>query len=512
MKGVIYVRVSDQSQVDGTSLDTQEQICRDYAAKEGIKVVRIFREEGVSAKTLDRPQFQLMMEYLSTEKVQALITYKTDRLSRNLSNQLLVINDLREHGVEYHSATENVNNTPAGSLQRNILGAFSEYDNQIRAERCRGGLVARFKEGHWVSAPPPGYTMINKRAVPNDMAEHIKWAYEKRALGWKLEKICMGMNIRGYRGRGGHKIRIQTLDRILKNPFYMGLMRSFDLEVWGKHEPLIDKSLWYKVQVEPKQMIRRVFNPTFPLRGSLYCTECGERLMGSSSTGRSKKYAYYHHRHPSTCPKAKNESKDKVENEFKTLLKKLKPKPYLFPVVKAMLLEKWQELMGKNTNELSKVNRQVDLTRQEKQNLLTEKRRNPNLYSDEDFMEQMNELNKKLKSLEQVQQGTRTDEERFEEAVGIAFDLLKNPVKSWEQIADESKVRFDEIMFPRGVEYDGENCRTPEISLLMNLLGAVSTETEKAENKYPTLSREWELCRTSLQSLFGEIFELAAIR
>ena len=104
MRCVVYVRVSDQSQVDGTSLDTQTKMCREYAEREGYKVARVFREEGVSAKTLNRPEFQKLLEYVPNHKIKAVIVYKVDRLSRNLENQLFIIRTLQEAGVGLHSA------------------------------------------------------------------------------------------------------------------------------------------------------------------------------------------------------------------------------------------------------------------------------------------------------------------------------------------------------------------------------------------------------------------------
>src|SRR3989338_2333560 len=490
MRCVVYVRVSDQSQVDGTSLDTQTKMCREYAEREGYKVARVFREEGVSAKTLNRPEFQKLLEYVPNHKIKAVIVYKVDRLSRNLENQLFIIRTLQEAGVGLHSATENVNDTPAGKLQRNILGAFAEYDNQVRGERCRTGAMAMFMQGWWVSTPPPGYDMVRSSAtgrsmaVRNEMSTQIQWGFEQRARGWTLAKIADGMNKRGYRSRYGRKIREQNLDRIIKNPFYMGLMVSFDKEVVGRHEPTVSKDLWYRCQAVNEQNAhhsptRNIINPLFPLRGLVRCSHCGERLTGSAPQGRSKQYEYYHHRSGSLCHLSRNVPKEDMEKDFKNKLAQLKPRPSIFKLVKLVILDYWQDWLKGHQQDQKGITRQLEGLQQEKANLLTEKRRNPNLYDDEDFITQMNELRGKVKALEVLRSDVEDNQDKFEEVLTIAFDALKDPLKSWESLGIGEKVRFEHLLYPQGIEYDGQSCRTAEISLLMHLFEVASAETEK---------------------------------
>ncbi|MFH1353690.1 MAG: recombinase family protein [bacterium] len=493
MKCVIYVRVSDQSQVDGTSLDTQEKQCREYAGREGFTVAKVFREEGVSAKTLNRPEFQKLLEYVGDSKIKAIVVYKVDRLSRNLENQLFAIRTLQEAGVGLRSATENVDDTPAGKLQRNMLGAFAEYDNLIRGERCRNGLVARFSEGYWVSTPPPGYDMVRgrdkrSRAVLNEMSPIIKWAFEKRADGWTFKRIANGMNSRGYRSRQGRKLREQNVHHVIKNSFYMGLMKSYGMEIWGNHKPLVNKDLWYRCQAINEQNAhssptRSIINPLFPLRGLIHCSLCGERLTASSPRSRNgERHPYYHHRYPSKCPLAKNTKKDNMETDFKGKLKELKPKLSMFPIMKEILLERWQERLKDYRKDQKVVSRELDNLQQEKANLLTEKRRNPHLYTDEDFIAQVKELKGKIKALELLQSEHQSEQDDFEQIVTIAFEALKNPLRSWEDLKDVSKkVRFEHFLYPAGIEYDGKSLSNHQISLLMQIFTSVSAKREKVE-------------------------------
>jgi len=502
MKCVIYVRVSDQSQVDGTSLDTQEKTCREYAGREKLEVTKVFREEGVSAKTLNRPAFQQLMAYVDEHKVNAVVVYKVDRLSRNLEDQLYLMRTFKEAGIKIQSATENIADTPVGKLIHTVLSAVGEYDNEVRAERCRNGSVARFSEGYWVSSPPPGYDMVRGRdkrsqAIPNEMSSIIKWAFEKRAEGWSFKRIARGMNSRGYKSRHGKKIREQNIPHIIKNPFYMGLMKSYGMELWGKHDPLINKDLWYRCQAINEENAhssptRRVINPMFPLRGLIHCSECGERLTASSPKGRNgKRHPYYHHRYPTDCSSAKNVKKEDMENMFMGELNEFKPKPNMFPIMKAVLLEKWEDRLKGYRKDQRAVSRELDNLQQEKANLLTEKRRNPHLYTDEDFIEQVKELKGKIKALELLQSDHQTEQDDFESVLTLALEVLKNPLQSWEELPDaQKKVRFEHFLYPGGIEYDGKSMSKHSISLLMQILTSVSATRENVEKVVIGESRE----------------------
>lgn len=486
---VVYVRVSTDLQVENTSLDSQLERCTAYAESEGLKIVKVFREEGQSAKTADRVQLLAALQYICEHKAKYFIVYKVDRLSRNTEDQAVIMQALRTAGAELRSATESIDSTPSGKLMRNILWSFAEFDNSVRAERSIAGSIARFKEGYWPHKPPTGYIMVRdpltKRSmamIVPDQASNVEFAFEQRAKGWTLERIAEGMNKRGYRSRKGYKIGVQGVTKILAHPFYMGLMVSYGLEQEGKHTPIVSKDLWYRVQAinerKANQMpSRQIINPLFPLRGLVYCSHCGERLTASAPTGRSKSYAYYHHG-SKFCPKAKSIPKAELENQFKEELAKLKPKPSMFKLVKAVILDRWQERFKEHTKDQQKITRQISGVRQEKDNLLTEKRRNPNLYSDEDFITQMQAINGKLRALEVMQSEERTVEDDFEKVLTLAFESLKDPVTSWEQLAIDKKVRFQQILYPEGLKYDGNSYGTAQVSLLMQLFSVASAKRE----------------------------------
>jgi len=108
MKGIIYVRVSSEEQVKGTSLENQDELCRAYCKNKGIEVLGIYREEGASAKTAQRAEFLRSIEFCRKNKgkVDAFVVYKVDRFARNTEDHFFVRKMLIEYGVTLHSVTE----------------------------------------------------------------------------------------------------------------------------------------------------------------------------------------------------------------------------------------------------------------------------------------------------------------------------------------------------------------------------------------------------------------------
>ncbi len=160
---IIYVRVSTKEQVDeGNSLNTQQKICNDYALKNQYDVVSTFIEQGESAKTVDRTELQKLLKYCSDKRnrVTAVIIYKLDRLSRNTDDYSQLRLLLKRYGVEIKSTSEHFENTPVGRFMENTIANISQFDNDIRAERCAGGMREAMREGRYVWMAIIGYKNV----------------------------------------------------------------------------------------------------------------------------------------------------------------------------------------------------------------------------------------------------------------------------------------------------------------------------------------------------------------
>ena len=162
---VVYCRVSSKEQVDGTSLESQERYCREWAERLGIHVLQVFIDRGESAKTADRTEFIKAITFCSQKRngVKYFIVHKIDRFARSQDDHVSVRATLRRYGVELRSATEPINETPIGKVMEGMISVFAEFDNNLRRERCMSGMLARVRQGFWVWGAPIGYY----RPVPN---------------------------------------------------------------------------------------------------------------------------------------------------------------------------------------------------------------------------------------------------------------------------------------------------------------------------------------------------------
>lgn len=311
-RAVIYLRVSTEEQVDNFSLETQERICVQEAQRHNMEVVQIFREEGRSAKNIiGRPALIEMLEFFRKNKktVDALIIYRLDRLSRSTSDYLAIRRKLAECQITLISASEPTGNSPTERFIETMLASFAQMDNDVRSERTKNGLRARFLAGLPTGTPPFGYKNENGYAVKDPKTwDLIKKAWELMGTGTKtLSEMAMIMNDWGlrqpFKGKE-YELRPQAISRMFMNKFYIGILTSerYPDEVRGQHLPMVSEALFYRVQavidgrntnLQIKLCRRNKNNPDFPLRRIAVCGNCGNPLTGAWSKGKREKYAYY---------------------------------------------------------------------------------------------------------------------------------------------------------------------------------------------------------------------------
>src|SRR2546425_7906596 len=174
MNGIIYCRVSSKEQIEGTSLETQEQACREYARAKNIKVLKIFVERGESAKFADRTQLLELIDFCKENKgkINLLLVWKVDRFSRNVGDHFNIKAVLMKYGVRIVSVTEPIDSNPEGKLMETILAGFAQFDNDIRAMRTVQGMRRKLQEGLFPWKPPLGYksstTNGEKKTTPDE--------------------------------------------------------------------------------------------------------------------------------------------------------------------------------------------------------------------------------------------------------------------------------------------------------------------------------------------------------
>ena len=313
MKAVIYCRVSTKEQTKNLSLPTQLRACRDYCEREGYEVTQEFTDRGESAKTVDRQDFQRLLNFCRLHKrdVQFVVVYNVSRFSRNTYDFAVVRAILLGLGISVRSVNEGIGDDPNGALMGNILAAVAQYDNDEKARRTKAGMKAALELGRWTFQAPLGY--LNDPNCRGQLTTDpirgplVRTAFELYGEGrYSKAEVLRRVNALGLTTQTGKPLTGQTFGALLRNPIYHGWIRvpRWDLSTRGDFEALVSDALFQRVQTllaSKGQAVRQHArnHPDFPLRRFVACSDCLTPLTGSFSTGRSKKYAYYH------CPKCR---------------------------------------------------------------------------------------------------------------------------------------------------------------------------------------------------------------
>ncbi|TSC90392.1 MAG: site-specific recombinase [Microgenomates group bacterium Gr01-1014_5] len=401
-KAVIYLRVSTEEQVDNFSLGSQEDICRKEAEKRGYEVVEVFREEGRSAKTiLGRPVLISLLEYCrkNKTKVHAVFAYRLDRISRQTADYLAIRKKLLEQDITIISATEPTGDSPTEKLVETILAGFAQLDNDIRSERARNGLRARYMSGLISGKPPLGYKFQAGFAVKDpETWDKVKRAWELMATGTKstrdLGKIMSDWGLREIHGKLSYELRPQSVCRIFRLKFYAGILTSktYPDEIKGQHVPMITEELFYKVQAlldgrGPNRgvFVKRTFiNEAFPLRRIVKCGKCGAGLTGYWSTGKmGVRYAYY------SCGMKCNYKcipVKEVEDSVIDMLKDITPKEEALKLFINSVYKAYHQRLSRLNKTKSEANQEIERLKLLRKSLV--EKNLSGVYSDEIFKEQ----------------------------------------------------------------------------------------------------------------------------
>ena len=360
-KGIIYCRVSSQDQTHGTSLESQKRACVEYAEKKGIKISRIFVERGESATAANRTELIKVLDYCKEHKgeVQAFIVWKLDRFARNMTDHYGLQAQLLKYGTTLHSVTEEIiSEGPIGKMMEAVLAGYAQFENDIRKQRCEGGMLARLREGIRPWGPPIGYTNSklrkDRRKLVPDQPDIERFLFLQKGLRLYMNgehtiiQLTAESNKWGLTTRTGKPMRKQLWEKILTDKFYAGILT----DPWGGdehrglHKPMISVEEYERIQAVKRGLsnnatsTRLLYHPDFPLRGTIRCT-CGSLLTASWQTGRSKKYARYRCQN-AACTQRVGISKKDLEKKFAAFLKQITPDEKFLQLFERVVLDEWK--------------------------------------------------------------------------------------------------------------------------------------------------------------------------
>lgn len=478
---VLYSRVSSEHQISNTSLDTQEAEMQAWCDRKGYKVVKIFREEGQSAKTRNRDKLIEAQIYCRKQKPTALVVWKYNRFARNQEDHHVLKAWFRSQGIQVLSATEPVSEGPAGTLLEGVIAAVSEFDNALRAEVAKAGMNAMIRMGYWVNRAPYGYRNTRTQEgmptleICQEEVEFIRMAYQLASDSMPQSKIAehlLRLNMTSLRGGQVNK---QLVFRVLRNPVYMG-QRWTDGELSAGRWPAVvtEREWWMAQPKEARKGIRMDEREEFPLRGLVTCHFCGRPLTAAWSKGKNKKYPYYNCYKPD-CRKI-NTRKEDLERAVEASLDNLSVDPKILEIVKAHCVDLWRKEEVLAGIEHKAARRKVEKIREKKRSLIDLKLGGK--ISQDDFEETLERIEIELGRARQDEASTEESQSSLEEALILACQILEHPRKWWYAAEFRQKRELLRLIYIVSPSWDGTRLRTPTIHRAVNDLRSIDSTSK----------------------------------
>ena len=304
MSCAIYTRVStdNQAEVEFNSCESQkEKITHFIRSQEGFGVYDFFNDEGYSGKDLNRPALQRMLRDIDRGRINCVITYKMDRLTRSPKDFYHLIEYFDKYKVNFISVTERFDtSTPAGRLLRNIMLTFAQFERELASERTKDKLLQRANKGMWNGGTVPyGYKLKEKKLVIDKKeAKIVVMIYETYVETKSPSEVYEMLVKQGIKGRNGKYMSKSTLYYILRRQLYTGRMKYGGKVYQGNHDPIISEELFNKAQ-ECHKILKKKLRPCKNnlFSGIVKCKECGSIMTPSHVTkrirGKRRKYRYY---------------------------------------------------------------------------------------------------------------------------------------------------------------------------------------------------------------------------
>jgi len=311
----IYTRVSTDQGLDQefNSLDAQYDASSAYIksqAHAGWTLIKArYDDGGYSGGSTDRPDLQRLLDDVRARKIDVIVVYKVDRLTRSLADFAKLVELFDAHGVSFVSVTQQFNTTTSmGRLTLNVLLSFAQFEREVTSERIRDKIAASKRKGLWVGGPLPlGYDMKDgKIAVVEDEAEHVRLIYRRYLELSGVNALVRDLKERNIRTktrllatgatRGGIPFERGTLFYLLRNRFYIGEVSYKGDILPGEQSPLMERTLFDAVQQKlTDQWTTRssVRNASDHLLTGLLFDDAGHRMAPTHATKAGIRYLYY---------------------------------------------------------------------------------------------------------------------------------------------------------------------------------------------------------------------------
>jgi site-specific DNA recombinase len=312
----VYTRKSSEEGLEQSfnSLDAQREACEAYILSqrhEGWHAVSTrYDDGGFSGGTMERPGLKKLLDDIAAKRVDTVVVYKVDRLTRSLADFAKIVEQFDKQGISFVSVTQQFNTTTSmGRLTLNVLLSFAQFEREVTGERIRDKIAASKRKGMWMGGVVPlGYDLEDRHLVVNPeeatRVRKIFQAYLAEGCVSKLQIFLENKDIRSKKrlsktgnASGNNAFSRGALYSMLQNRIYLGEIKHRDKSFPGQHPAIIDQDLWDRVQLQFKANLqaerrRPRATSTSLLTGLLY-DEAGNRFTPSHATKKGRRYRYY---------------------------------------------------------------------------------------------------------------------------------------------------------------------------------------------------------------------------
>ncbi len=306
LRCAVYTRKSSEEGLDMefNSLEAQREACEAYVAshkQEGwLLVPDHYDDGGFSGGTLERPALKRLLADIEAGKVDIVVVYKIDRLSRSLMDFAKLVEAFDRRTVTFVSVTQAFNTTTSmGRLTLNILLSFAQFEREVTGERIRDKFAASRKKGMWMGGWAPfGYEVKDRKLVINDQdADTVRWIFRRFVTLGSATLLARELKQKDVRNRYGQAIDKGVLYKMLNNRTYIGDAVHKGTAYPGEHTAIVERKLWDQVhfilQESPRKRAAKHRAQTPALLKGLIFDSAGVAMSPTHTRRRGKLYRYY---------------------------------------------------------------------------------------------------------------------------------------------------------------------------------------------------------------------------
>lgn len=515
-RAVLYLRYSDKKQDGGTSIPVQRKSCTEYCQSNSWKIVDELKYEAVSAdhnKEGKTNRVATLLNYCRKNKgkFDVLVVYNISRLARSVEHQQIIRNSLLEKQIILRSATEKIDETPAGRFIEVVLAGQAEFNNSVKKIASRDAMYERVDEGLWPWQGPLGYYSIRKKdeklkphAIYKPLESTIRQVFEEYSTGTvEQTQLAKRFSKRKLVNHNGKVIKFskQTVEGMLKNIYYTGylLNKQSGEIVKGKHKAIISLELWKKCQSiktgksKNRGKPRRVHNnPDFPLLKFVTCEHCGVPLRAYKA---KQQYPLYTCR-TKGCELSKHLQKtigkqsissSKFNNEFAEYLSDVKPDERLVKKFMDVFVDEYEAMSDEIQGDYLRQLERVKELEQDKKFVMKQGKKGN--ITEEDFKEEMAEINQNLLLAKNDLNELYKEELSIDSMLAEAKDFLRTVENTWYNANPYYKVQLQSFIFPEGVIYGKNGFANSKINPLFSIIS--DTMPEQSMNVTPQRIELW---------------------